>query len=67
MYEWENQFISGREVRSLGPGIPDSMDLFIKVRGNPGRLVDNDEKIDLDEPGIEKFYSQESSSEAGGK
>ncbi len=67
MYEWDTQFISGREVRGLGPGIPESMDLFLKVRGNPGRLVELDEKIDLSEKGIEKFYAQESSSEAGHK
>ena len=64
-YVWENQFITGKEVRGIGPGIPDNMDLFLKVAGKPGRLVANDEPIDLDQPGIEKFYSQESSSSAG--
>lgn len=65
-YEWPNQFITGSEVRSLGAGIPESMDLFLKVSGKVGRLVANDERIDLGQHGIEKFYSQESSSEAGG-
>lgn len=65
-YEWDDQFISGREVRALGPGIPQSMDLFLKERGKPGRLIDLDEKVDLSAKGIEKFYAQESSSEAGG-
>ena len=65
-YEWPNQYITGSEIRGVGPGIPESMDLFLKVSGNVGRLIANDEKIDLDQPGIEKFYSQESSSEAGG-
>lgn len=64
-YKWEHQFITGAEVRSVGPGIPESMDLFIKVKGKPGRLVANDESIDLSDEGIEKFYSQESSSSAG--
>jgi hypothetical protein len=65
MYEWDKQFIAGLEVRNVGPGIPESMDLFLKIKGKTGRLVASDEKIDLEEPGIEKFYSQESSSSAG--
>jgi len=65
-YTWDQQFISGAEVRSVGPGIPESMDLFVKIQGKPGRLVANDDKFDLIDAGIEKFYSQESSSSAGG-
>lgn len=65
-YEWPNQFITGAEVRGVGPGIPESMDLYLKRRGAPGQLVKNDDSIDLDDPGIEKFYAQDSSSEAGG-
>lgn len=67
VYEWPNQFITGSEVRGEGPGIPESMDLYLKIKGQVGRLISNDEKIDLDQKsGIEKFYCQESSSEAGG-
>jgi hypothetical protein len=66
VYDWDSQFITGAQVRSLGPGIPGSMDLFLKTPGQPGRLVKNDETIDLDQnPGIEKFYAQPSGSEAG--
>lgn len=64
-YEWATQFITGAEVRGVGPGIPESMDLFLKRPGKPGQLVANTDSIDLGEPGIEKFYSQEASSEAG--
>ena len=64
-YDWDEQFITGQQVRNVGPGIPDNMDLYLKVAGNPGRLVARDESIDLGMPGIEKFYSQESSSTAG--
>jgi hypothetical protein len=64
-YTWDQQFITGAEVRSVGPGIPESMDLFIKVKGKPGSLVANEDVIDLANAGIEKFYSQESSSSAG--
>lgn len=64
-YHWDEQFITGVQVRQVGPGIPEGMDLYMKVRNLPGRLVANDEKIDLAEPGIEKFYAQDASSEAG--
>lgn len=65
VYEWDSQFITGAQVRTLGPGIPESMDLFLKVQGKPGRLIKDGDTVDLDEPGIEKFYAQESGSEAG--
>ena len=64
-YESDKQFITGLEVRSFGPGIPESMDLYLKEHGKPGRLIPNEETIDLGNPGIEKFYSQEANSEAG--
>ena len=65
VYDWETQFITGSEVRSVGPGIPENMDLFLKEKGKPGRLINNADSVDLDDHGIEKFYSQESSSGAG--
>lgn len=64
-YEWETQFITGAEIRSVGPGIPASMDLYMKVAGSAGSPVANDQQIDLSQPGIEKFYSQDASSDAG--
>lgn len=65
VYEWASDCITGAEVRQLGPGIPESMDLFVKEPGKPGRLVENDEKVVLSGPGIEKFYSQNSASTPG--
>mgnify|MGYP003657820363 CR=1 FL=1 len=64
-YEWDNQIITGAEVRSVGPGIPDDMDLYLKTHGNAGKLIEKDTSVDLGEPGIEKFYVQDASSEAG--
>lgn len=65
-YDWPTQNITGANVRGVGPGIPESMDLFIKRKGKPGVLVANIDEFDLEEPGIEKFYAQDASSEAGG-
>jgi hypothetical protein len=64
MYEWDHGY-HWREVRNVGPGIPDNMDVYLKVEGKPGRLVERNDSVDLGMPGIEKFYSQESSSTAG--
>lgn len=62
---WSKQFISGVEVRAIPPGIPSNMDLFLKVKGKPGRLIQGDEKVDLGKPGIEKFYAQVADSTPG--
>lgn len=64
-YEWDTQFITGEQVRSVGPGIPDNMDLYLKIPGKPGKLIEKNEQVDLDIPGIQKFYTQEGSSTAG--
>lgn len=66
-YKWPTQFITSAEIRTLGPGIPDNMDLYLKVKGSPGRLVTREERIDLGQKGIEKFYAQDASSEAGSR
>lgn len=65
VHEWDNQFITGAEVRTILPGIPANMDLFVKRLGKPGDLVENDDRIDLDPAGIEKFYSQVADSSPG--
>lgn len=65
VYEWATQFITGREVRQARPGIPQSYDLFLKMHGKTGVLIKDDEAIDLKDPGIEKFYAQQSTSTAG--
>ncbi|SMO81647.1 multiubiquitin domain-containing protein [Fodinibius sediminis] len=64
-HKWDKQYITGKEVREIPPGIPDNMDLFLKRRGEPGELIEDDDKIDLDDPGIEKFYSQVADSTPG--
>ena len=64
-YEWENQLITGAQVRTVGPGIPATMDLYLKVAGSAGRLIKGEDTVDLGERGIEKFYSQDASSDAG--
>lgn len=62
---WEDQFITGAQVRAIPPGIPENMDLFLKRKSSPGELVANEDKIDLSEKGIERFYSQQADSTPG--
>jgi hypothetical protein len=62
---WPEQFITGAEVRAIPPGIPASMDLFIKKKGMPGIPVANDDKIDLGDKGLERFYYQVADSTPG--
>ena len=65
-YHWDNPAITAVEVRAVGPGIPENMDLYIKLHGKPARLVsDINEVFDLSEGGVEKFFAQNASSEAG--
>lgn len=64
-HDWDSQYITGAEVRAIPPGIPASMDLFVKRPGKPGEEVKNEDKIDLSPNGIEKFYSQVADSSPG--
>ena len=65
IYEWHQQYIKGAEVRTVGPGIPRNMDLFLKEKHKPGRLIKDEDEVDLLDQGIEKFYAQESRSTPG--
>ena|SRR5688572_6119678 len=58
-YKWDEQYITGTQVRALG-NIPDDDVLFLEIK-KPGRdeIIENDTKIDLSKPGIEQFYSEE--------
>lgn len=64
-HDWDEQFISGAQVRQQPPGIPENFDLFLKEKGKTGRLINNLDRVDLADPGIEKFYAQETRSGAG--
>jgi hypothetical protein len=64
-YDWDSQFITGEQVRNVGPGIPDNMELYLKVTGKTGKLIEKNDSVDLMMHGIEKFYTQEGSSTAG--
>lgn len=56
-YKWEQQYITGAQVRQLG-SIPHSDKLFLAIkRPWEDEPISDETKIDLARPGIEKFYS----------
>jgi len=56
-YKWEQQYITGAQVRQLG-NIPHSDKLFLAIkRPWEDELISDETKIDLARPGIEKFFS----------
>src|SRR5687767_10416918 len=59
-YDWAERFITGVQVRQLG-NVQENDDLYLKRNGQePDQLISNDTQVDLDEPGVEHFYSSES-------
>ena len=56
-YKWEQQYITGAQVRQLG-NIPQSEKLFLAIkRPWEDEPILDETMIDLSRPGIEKFYS----------
>ena len=57
-YEWGKQYISGTELRALA-GIASGVQVFLEEPGpeKPDRPVPPEASINLDEPGVEKFYT----------
>jgi hypothetical protein len=57
-FDWEKQYISGAELRALA-SIPSGVQVFLEEPGpdKPDRPVPPEASINLDEPGVEKFYT----------
>lgn len=52
--EWGKPLISGSELTTLAE-ISDDQAIFLEVRGGEDRLIELDELVDLNQPGIERF------------
>jgi hypothetical protein len=58
-FKWDNQFITGKELRQLAK-LNSSDEIFLDVSGSyEDQLITNDTKVDLARPGVEHFFSQE--------
>jgi hypothetical protein len=58
VYAWHQQYITGAEVKHLA-GISENEILFLEIK-NPweDELIENETRVDLARPGIERFYSK---------
>lgn len=64
-FDWDKEVITGAELRELG-SLPDDVEIFWKVPGQPDVPVYNDTVIDLTEhPGPDRFSTQSVGSQAG--
>jgi hypothetical protein len=58
-FKWDNQFITGKELRQLAK-LNSSDEIFLDVSGSyEDQLITNDTKVDLARPGVEHFFSKE--------
>ena len=58
-YEWNEEFITGTEIRKLG-NIPPQEEIFLAIKKPwEDELINNDTKVNLARPEIEHFYSKE--------
>jgi hypothetical protein len=58
LYNWRQRFITGQQVRELS-GIEKGDELFLRTSNSRiDQLIDDDDKIDLLQSGIEEFYSE---------
>jgi hypothetical protein len=59
IFTWHQRYITGEQVRKLA-GLDKDDQLFLKTsHSSIDQLIANDDKVDLQEPGIEQFYSKQ--------
>lgn len=64
-YDWDKETITGAEIRVLA-SLPEDVQIFRKIPGQPDSEVKNDTVVDLTEHhGPERFSTQPVGSQAG--
>lgn len=56
-YEWPQPLISGRELLGLAKKDPERCTVRQKLHGGQAKTIGLDEKVNLAEPGIERFMT----------
>lgn len=56
-HEWPKQFITGLEVKKLAGVDPATYDAWLDVRGPEDELIEDNKKVDLSKPGVERFFT----------
>lgn len=60
-YSWNNQFITGTELRQLA-AIPGDKNIYLVGKGtSEDQLISDETSVDLNSPGIEQFVTKEKS------
>lgn len=55
-YTWNEQFITGSQIKKLG-NIPPDYEIFLKIKGAvDDKLIGDNDKVDLGLPGMNDFY-----------
>lgn len=56
-FEWGAPEITGMTLKNLAEVDPETYDVWLEVRGEEDRKVENKEYVRLDTPGVEKFFT----------
>nr|WP_294943514.1 multiubiquitin domain-containing protein [uncultured Mucilaginibacter sp.] len=58
LFHWHQRYITGAQLRKLAK-LSDDTEVFLKtVNNHIDRVIEDDDKVDLMEPGIEHFFTQ---------
>lgn len=56
-FEWGAPEITGMTLKNLAEVDPETYDVWLEVRGEEDRKIENKECVRLDTPGVEKFFT----------
>ena len=56
-HEWPERFITGLEIKNLAGVDPQTYDAWQDVKGPEDELIADCDKVDLSEPGRERFFT----------
>ena len=56
-YEWGAPEISGRTLKELADVDPASYHVWLEVRGGEDRLIKDDDRANLSQEGLERFFT----------
>lgn len=56
-FEWGAPFITGLKLKQLAGVDPQSYGVWLEVLGGEDRPIENTETVDLQDPGVERFFT----------
>lgn len=65
-FQWGAPVITGLKLKQLTGVNPDAYGVWLEIRGNgDDRLIGNTEQVDLQQPGIERFFTGKTATTEG--